>query len=82
MKYPVKKLKEKLEENQDQAMMSKELVTIFKETPLDLEIKDLLTADMSHDSVAALFKELGFKTLLNRIGGEEVEEEEIDDIRF
>ena len=77
-----KKLKEKLEENQDQAMMSKELVTIFKDTPLDLEIKDLAYSGYESDSVAALFKELGFKTLLNRIGGEEVQEEEIDDIQF
>ncbi len=77
-----KKLKEKLDENQDKAMMSKELVTIFKETPLDLEMKDLVYSGYEYEPVAALFKELGFKTLLNRIGGEEVEEEEIEDLHF
>ena len=77
-----KKLKEKLDENHDKAMMSKELVTIFKETPLDLEMKDLVYSGYEYEPVAALFKELGFKTLLNRIGGEEVEEEEIEDLHF
>ncbi|TKD67896.1 DNA polymerase I [Pseudalkalibacillus hwajinpoensis] len=78
-----KKLKEKLEENQDKAMMSKELVTIFKETPLDLEIKDLAYSGFERDAVAALFSDLGFKSLLNRIGAEEVEgETEIDELAF
>lgn len=78
-----KKLKEKLEENQDKAMMSKELVTIFKETPLDLEMKDLAYSGFDRDAVAALFSDLGFKSLLSRIGAEEVvEETEIDDLNF
>ena len=78
-----KKLKEKLEENQDKAMMSKELVTIYKDTPLDLEMKDLAYSGFDHDAVAALFSDLGFKSLLSRIGAEEVEEEiEIDELSF
>ncbi|WP_394174421.1 DNA polymerase I [Guptibacillus hwajinpoensis] len=78
-----KKLKEKLEENQDKAMMSKELVTIYKDTPLDLELKNLTYSGFDHDTVAALFSDLGFKSLLTRIGAEEVEEEtEIDELNF
>jgi DNA polymerase I len=77
-----KKLKEKLEENQEQAMMSKELVTIFKETPLELGITDLGYSGYDQESVATLFSELGFKSLLNRIGGTEVEDEKIDDLDF
>ncbi|MDP4550888.1 DNA polymerase I [Alkalihalobacillus macyae] len=78
-----KKLKEKLEENQDKAMMSKELVTIYKDTPLDLELKNLTYSGFDHDTVAALFSDLGFKSLLSRIGAEEVEEEtEIDELSF
>ncbi len=77
-----KKLKEKLEENRDQAMMSKELVTIFKETPLELGINDLSYRGYEHDAVVSLFNELGFKNLLNRIGGEKNEEQEIDELSF
>ncbi|WP_347549331.1 DNA polymerase I [Pseudalkalibacillus hwajinpoensis] len=77
-----KKLKEKLEENHDKAMMSKELVTIYKETPLDLEIKDLAYSGYNVEPVSAIFKELGFKQLLTRIGGESNEVEEIDELKF
>ncbi|MFK3958158.1 DNA polymerase I [Guptibacillus hwajinpoensis] len=77
-----KKLKEKLEDNHDQAMMSKELVTIFKETPLELGINDLLYSGYEQDAVVSLFNELGFKNLLNRIGGEQNEEQEIDELSF
>ncbi len=77
-----KKLKEKLEDNRDQAMMSKELVTIFKETPLELGINDLSYSGYEHDAVVSLFNELGFKNLLNRIGGEQNEEQEIDELSF
>ncbi|MFP3471942.1 hypothetical protein R0J90_18005, partial [Micrococcus sp. SIMBA_144] len=36
----------------------------------------------NHEAVATLFSELGFKSLLNRIGGTEVEDEKIDDLDF
>ncbi|WP_404800776.1 DNA polymerase I [Guptibacillus algicola] len=76
-----KKLKEKLEDNKDQAMMSKELVTIFKETPLSIGINDMVFEGYKTESVSGLFQDLGFKTLLDRIGGESVEEEKMDDLK-
>ncbi|WP_270179550.1 DNA polymerase I [Alkalihalobacillus sp. CinArs1] len=76
-----KKLKEKLEDNKDKAMMSKELVTIFKETPLTIEINDMVYEGFKTEEVSTLFHDLGFKTLLERIGGESEVEEEMDDLK-
>lgn len=76
-----KKLKEKLEDNKDKAMMSKELVTIFKETPLSIGISDMVYEGFKTEAVSEFFRDLGFKTLLDRIGGESEEEEVMDELK-
>lgn len=76
-----KKLKEKLVDNKDKALMSKELVTIFRETPLAISIDDMVYQGFETEAVSSLFNELGFKTLLDRIGGDSQEEEQMDDLK-
>ncbi len=77
-----KKLKEKLAANHDQALMSKELATIYCEAPIDISIKDLsYTFNLSNDLVA-LFKELEFNTILDRLGFEETMDEAIEETSF
>ncbi|OOE13870.1 DNA polymerase I [Fictibacillus arsenicus] len=77
------KLKERLTENKDQALMSKELATITKEAPIGLGLEDTNYEGYENNSVFPLFKELGFQSLLERLGGDEeilpeIEKEELN----
>lgn len=78
-----KKLKEKLEENKEQAIMSKELATIMTEAPVEMEVQDLVYDGFDKKKVIAIFKELSFNSLLEKLG-EDVETvtEALTDIKF
>ena len=65
-----KKLKEKLEENKEQAIMSKELATIYREVPLETEVDQLKYNGIDQSKLTALFKELKFQSLLDKMGVE------------
>ena len=71
-----KKLKEKLEEFKDQALMSKELATIFREAPLTITLDDTEFPGMQIEKLKEIFKELGFNSLLEKLG-EAPEKEEL-----
>ncbi|MCE7793377.1 DNA polymerase I [Salipaludibacillus sp. CUR1] len=71
-----KKLKERLEENKDQAFMSKKLAEIFREAPVDVAFDDLKMGDPLYDKLTDLFKELEFASLMDRIGADDAEEQE------
>ncbi|MCY8671130.1 DNA polymerase I [Bacillus haynesii] len=77
-----KKLKEKLEEFKEQALMSKELATITTEAPLEVTLDSLGYEGFDREAVLKLFKDLGFNSLLERIGEEpgEKEEEQFEEI--
>lgn len=68
------KLKEKLAEFKDQAIMSKQLATITTEAPVEMKLSELEYEGLKKDKVVHLFKELEFQTLLERIGSELEEE--------
>ncbi|SFS71810.1 DNA polymerase I [Marininema halotolerans] len=72
-KLPGKKLKERVAEHQEQAKMSKQLATILCETPLDFDLSDLEYHSFDSAKVAPLFKQLEFKTLLQRISSADEE---------
>jgi DNA polymerase I len=78
------KLKERLTENKDQALMSKELATITKEAPIELGLDDTNYEGYENSSVFPLFKELGFQSLLERLGGDEeiLPETEKEELNF
>ena len=67
---PGKSLKSKLEEGRDQAMLSRELVTIHREVPLEIALEDL-QLDQSplskNKEFLDLLQELELNTLLRRI---------------
>ncbi|WP_420829931.1 DNA polymerase I [Bacillus ectoiniformans] len=71
-----KKLKEKLEEFKDQAVLSKELATILREVPMDMTVDSLAYDGPDQDKVYHLFKELGFNSLLDKMEKPEGEVEE------
>lgn len=78
-----KKLKERLEENKEQAILSKKLATIMTEVPLDTPLNELLYNGYDYNQVKELFKSYSFQSLLNRIGADEKEQEEVlDDFKY
>ncbi|MGD6879741.1 DNA polymerase I [Bacillus infantis] len=78
------KLKEKLEEHKDLAVMSKELATITREAPVEVKVEDAGYSGYDQAKVVSLFKDLGFNSLLEKIGGEVPEETAapLEDIQF
>jgi len=59
-------LKKKLDEFKDQAYLSKKLVSINTQVPVDVTLSDLKLRAPKKETLAELFRELNFKTLLNR----------------
>ncbi|MFT4969780.1 MAG: DNA polymerase-1 [Chitinophagales bacterium] len=65
------KLREKVEANKEQALVSKMLATIILDVPVSVEDEDLLISDFDKDALSSLFAELEFRNLGKRILGEE-----------
>ena len=61
------KVKESITFNQDQIRMSKDLATIRLDVPVEFKEKELLYGGANKENLAALFQELEFKTLANRV---------------
>lgn len=79
-----KKLKEKLEEYKDQAIMSKELATIERKAPVEVQLAQIGYEGFDKEKVTTLFKELGFQTLLDKLGGNEdsPQVQELEDVDY
>lgn len=79
-----KKLQEKLAEFKDQAVMSKELATITREAPVEVNLNELEYEGSEKEKVMRIFKELGFNSLLDKLGGdvEAGNTVELDEIEF
>ncbi|MGP4041618.1 DNA polymerase I [Gracilibacillus sp. D59] len=69
-----KKLKEKLEANKEEAFMSKELVTINQQSPIEITAEDTVYEGYVDQKVKDIFLDLGFQSLLNRIDGDAEED--------
>ncbi len=74
-----KKLKEKLTENKDNAYMSKDLVTINVDSPIEVGLEKAEYEGYEYQKVSHFFRDLGFNSLLGRIGGEEAEAEDVSE---
>ncbi len=61
------KQKEKLAENKEQVLLSKELVTIKLDVPVELDPEKLIYEKPDEQKLTALFEELEFKTLAQRL---------------
>ncbi|TXL62503.1 DNA polymerase I [Cerasibacillus terrae] len=77
-----KKLKENLTTYQDDAFMSKELVTINCHSPIEVGIDDLTYEGYDSNQIIGFFKELGFQSLLERMGEEIETDIELDKVEF
>ncbi|MFS0574884.1 DNA polymerase I [Sporosarcina sp. 179-K 3D1 HS] len=69
-----KKLKENLTENEAQAFMSKELATIETAAPITVDINDITYTGPDMDEVTTLYRELQFKSLLEKMDVQEADE--------
>lgn len=70
------KLREKLIENKELAMLSKILGTIDLEAPIDCKIKDLLIKEWDKEKVLEIFKRLNFNKYIERFNLQSVEKSE------
>lgn len=60
------KMKEKLVANEEQALMSKKLATIFTEAPIEITLADLVYNGPNEEELISVWRELGFKSLLEK----------------
>ncbi|MGM7682515.1 DNA polymerase I [Cytobacillus sp. Hm23] len=78
-----KKLKEKLTDHRELAVLSKELATINCEAPLSITVNDANFKGIDKEKVSDIYKDLGFESMLSKLGySEEVNQEELKDIEF
>jgi DNA polymerase I len=61
------KLREKVEANREQALLSKQLATILLDVPLEFEEEKLIMAPPDMEKLKQLFDELEFRTFAQRI---------------
>ncbi|MEK4627661.1 DNA polymerase I [Solibacillus sp. FSL R7-0682] len=70
------KMKEKLMENEELAHLSKKLATIYTEAPLTISLDDLAYPGPNEESLLKVWKELGFKSLIEKSDFEEEQTEQ------
>ena len=62
------KKREMLEKFKDQALLSKKLVTLHCDVPLEFSLKDFKTKEVNQDALVKLFSDLEFRKLLDELG--------------
>ncbi len=67
-----KRYREALQQQREQVMMSKQLATIATDVPLELDLHALELRAPDVNALAALYRELGFNSLLRELGAEAV----------
>ncbi len=79
-----KKLKEKLEANKEQALMSKELATINTTAPIAVHLHDIAYNGYEPADVVPIFQNLGFNSLLDKLDVKQEEQEPtaLDELSF
>jgi len=65
--FKQKKLRENLIQHADQARLSKELVTILTDSPVELDLEAMAVAGFDEPVLVALFQELEFSRLLDQL---------------
>ncbi|GIN86848.1 DNA polymerase I [Heyndrickxia sporothermodurans] len=68
------KLKEKLDEFKEQAIMSKQLATITREAPITVSVDETRYEKINDEKLVSLFKELGFNSLIDKLNIEDAKE--------
>jgi len=63
-----KRYREALQQQREQVMMSKQLAAIALDAPIEIKIKELEMRPPDNVALAALYRELGFSSLLKELG--------------
>ncbi len=66
------KLKENVENNKEQALLSKHLATIITDAPIEFNEEELRREDMNEEKIYELFSDLEFRTLSKRVLNKEI----------
>ena len=74
------KLRQKVEDNLELAMLSKKLATINVHTPIEVEIEDLKKSPDNTEELISLFQRLEFNTFLKKLDTQKVSE--IENVEF
>src|SRR5699024_1373304 len=77
-KITAKKLNENLTNHKDDAYLSYDLATIKRDSPIEISLEDLKYSGYENDEVIELFQTLEFRSLIERMGGEQKVEEEVN----
>ncbi|WP_438311443.1 DNA polymerase I [Sporosarcina sp. FA9] len=77
-----KKLNENLTKYEEQAFMSKELATIDVDSPITITIDELIFTGPDVDKLTSIYKELNFKTLLEKLAPQELVEKPLEEIKI
>jgi DNA polymerase-1 len=67
-----KRYREALQQQREQVMMSKQLATIATDVPLELDLQALELRAPDVSALSALYRELGFNSLLRELGAQAV----------
>jgi len=67
---PNKRYREALQQQREQVMMSKQLAAIALDAPIEIKIKELEMRPPDNAALGALYRELGFSSLLKELGAE------------
>src|SRR5690625_7793233 len=77
-KITAKKLNENLTNHKYDAYLSYDLATIKRDSPIEISLEDLNYSGYEDDEVIELFQTLEFRSLIERMGGEQKVEEEVN----
>jgi len=78
-----KKLQENLSTYKDQALMSKQLATIFRDAPIDIGLADINYQGANTEKLVSLYKELGFQSFLEKMDSSvQIEEQTLEEVEF
>jgi len=67
---PNKRYREALQQQREQVMLSKQLATIATDVPIEMDLDALAMKAPDTAALAALYRELGFNSLLRELGNE------------
>jgi DNA polymerase-1 len=67
-----KRYREALQQQREQVLMSKQLATLATQVPVDLDLPSLERHEPDLNALSALYRELGFNSLLRELGSEAV----------
>src|SRR5262249_54000890 len=67
---PNKRYREALQQQREQVMMSKQLAAIAVDAPVEIKLKELELQPPNTAELGALYRELGFNSLLKELGSE------------